>query len=60
MTYYEKEYNEENVNLLIPADQTYITNTEGYYCLYLQKGKYKIVLRDITYKVLSVKDREVN
>ena len=58
--YYENEYNEEMVNVLIPADQTYIMTRDGYYCLYLRKGKYKIVLRDITYKVLSVKDREVN
>ncbi|MEI9807739.1 MAG: hypothetical protein WDO16_07610 [Bacteroidota bacterium] len=57
--YYENEYSEEAVNVLIPADQTYITTKEGYYCLYLRKGKYKIVLRDIGYKVLSVKDREV-
>lgn len=57
--YYENEYSEENISLLIPADQTYITNSEGYYCLYLRKGKYKIVLRDITYKILSTKDREV-
>lgn len=58
--YYQSEYNEEIVNVLIPADQTYLTTREGYYCLYLRKGKYKIVLRDAGYKVLSVKDREVN
>jgi hypothetical protein len=58
--YYENEYGAEIVNAMIPADQTYITSREGYYCLYLRKGKYKIVMRDITYKVLSVKDREVN
>jgi hypothetical protein len=58
--YYNNEYHEEIINVLIPADQTYITTRDGYYCLYLRKGKYKIVLRDITYKVLSVKDREVN
>ncbi len=58
--YYQNEYNEEIQNILIPADQTYIATKEGYYCLYLRKGKYKIVLRDTGYKVLSVKDREVN
>jgi hypothetical protein len=57
--YYEKEYNEGIVNVLIPADQTYIPTREGYYCLYLKKGKYKIVMRDITYKVLSTKDLEI-
>jgi hypothetical protein len=57
--YYENEYHKEMVNVLIPADQTYISNNEGYYCLYLRKGKYKIVIRDIAYKILSTKDREV-
>jgi hypothetical protein len=57
--YYEKEYDTEALNFLVPADQTYITTPEGYYCLYLRKGKYKIVLRDVSYKVLSAKDLEV-
>jgi hypothetical protein len=57
--YYENEYHEETVNVMIPADQTYISNNEGYYCLYLRKGKYKIVMRDIAYKILATKDREV-
>ncbi|HEY6505968.1 MAG TPA: hypothetical protein VIZ28_18465 [Chitinophagaceae bacterium] len=58
--YYENEYYEEILNVLIPADQTYIPTKEGYYCLNLRKGKYKIVMRDVGYQVLSVKDREVN
>jgi hypothetical protein len=58
--YYQNEYDPEILNVLIPADQTYITNREGYYALWLRKGKYKIILRDIAYKILSVKDREVN
>jgi hypothetical protein len=58
--YYQNEYKEELPDVFIPADQTYITNKEGYYCLWLRKGKYKIVLRDIGYKILSVKDKEVN
>lgn len=57
--YYENEYNTDLINILVPADQTYITNREGYYCLYLRKGKYKIVLRDVGYKILSTKDIEV-
>ncbi|MGB3005614.1 MAG: hypothetical protein WBC06_03830 [Chitinophagaceae bacterium] len=57
--YNENEYNAENINLLVPADQTYIANREGYYCLYLKKGKYKIILRDISYKILSTKDFDV-
>lgn len=57
--YYEKEYDADAINFLVPADQTYISNREGYYCLYLNKGKYKIVMRDISYKILSTKDIEV-
>jgi hypothetical protein len=58
--YYESEYDEELINLHIPADQTYVTNRDGYYCLFLRKGKYRIVLRDMSYKILSVKEMEVN
>ena len=57
--YYENEYDADAINFLVPADQTYITNSEGYYCLYLKKGKYKIVMRDISYKIISTKDIEV-
>lgn len=57
--YYDKEYDADAINFLVPADQTYITNRDGYYCLYLKKGKYKIVMRDISYKILSTKDLEV-
>ncbi|MEO7983932.1 MAG: hypothetical protein ABI688_07615 [Bacteroidota bacterium] len=57
--YYENEYNAEQLNFLVPADQTYITNREGYYCLYLRKGKYKIVMRDVSYKILATKELEV-
>ncbi len=57
--YYENEYSADLLNYIIPADQTYITNRDGYYCLYLKKGKYKIVLRDVSYKVLSTKELDV-
>ncbi len=57
--YYENEYSTDLLNYLVPADHTYITNREGYYCLYLKKGKYKIVLRDVSYKVLATKELEV-
>jgi hypothetical protein len=57
--YYENEYSTDLLNYIVPADHTYITNREGYYCLYLRKGKYKIVLRDVSYKVLATKDMEV-
>lgn len=57
--YYENEYSKDNLTYIVPADQTYITNNEGYYCLFLRKGKYKIVLRDVGYKILATKDLEV-
>ncbi len=57
--FYENEYDADVINFLVPADQTYITNREGYYCLYLKPGKYKIVLRDVSYKVLATKELEV-
>jgi hypothetical protein len=57
--YYDSEYQADYLSYLVPADQTYITNHEGYYPLFLRKGKYKIVLRDVTYKILTTKDLEV-
>lgn len=57
--FYENEYQADKLKFLVPADQTYIANSQGYYCLYLRKGKYKIVLRDVAYKILSTKDIEV-
>lgn len=57
--YYEHEYHEGMTRFIVPADQTYSTNRDGYYGLFLKKGKYKIVLRDVSYKILVVKDLEV-
>jgi len=57
--YYENEYHEGLTRFIIPADQTYISNRDGYYGLFLKKGQYKIVLRDVSYKILSIKDMEV-
>jgi hypothetical protein len=57
--YYENEYNEKRLGWIIPADQTYVAAENGYYYLYLHKGKYKLVHRDINYQVLSTKDIEV-
>lgn len=57
--YYEDEYNSQPLGKIIPADQTYITSDYGYYSLYLKPGKYKLVFRDVGYKELNVRDREV-
>jgi hypothetical protein len=58
--YYQSEGVNKDVGLLIPADQTYNAAENGYYYLYLLPGKYKIVYRDIEYKILSVRDAEIN
>ncbi len=57
--YYANEYNAANPNLSVPADQTYIVAPNGLYYLYLQKGKYKVVFRDIAYEILGTKEIEV-
>lgn len=57
--YYAHEYNDTTLNQKIPADQTYIMADNGYYSLYLKKGNYKLVLRDVSYKILAVKDWQV-
>lgn len=54
--YHEEEYREDILGQIIPADQTYIAANNGYYSLYLKPGKYKVVLRDISYRRLAVKD----
>jgi hypothetical protein len=53
--FYDKEYNEKLLGKLVPADQTYITAPDGYYYLYLQKGRYQIAYRDMQYKLLGTK-----
>lgn len=57
--YYEDEYNRQPLGKIIPADQTYVTSDYGYYSLYLKPGKYKLVFRDVAYKELNVRDKEV-
>jgi hypothetical protein len=53
--YYEKEYSEKELGKLIPADQTYVAAPDGFYYLYLQKGHYQLVYRDMQYKILGTK-----
>ncbi len=57
--YYLKESGEKPLAVLVPADQTYIAGEEGYYWLFLQPGKYKLVLRDMDYAILSEKELEL-
>lgn len=58
--YYYSEGVNKDIGIMVPADQTYNAAENGYYYLYLQPGKYKIVYRDIEYKILSVRDAEIN
>lgn len=53
--YYDNEYTEKTEGQSVPADQTYNTGSDGYYYLYLHKGKYQIVFRDKYYKILGTK-----
>ena len=45
---------------VIPADQTYIPNSKGNYLMYLQRGKYIIVFRNMDYKIINTQHIEVN
>lgn len=57
--YYANEYSEKTVGGLVPADQTYIPADDGYYSLFLQKGSYILVYRDIDYDIIATRDWEV-
>lgn len=57
--YYLSECASKSLSILIPADQTYIADRDGYYWLFLYPGKYKLVLRDIDYSILAEKEIEV-
>jgi len=45
---------------LVPADQTYIPGGKKSYLLYLKKGKYTVLFRDIDYHILKSLNLEVN
>lgn len=57
--YYKDETFRNLLPNLIPADQTYLTDRDGYYRLYLQPGKYTLIFRDIHYGVLTERELEV-
>ncbi len=58
--FYQKELNGKGPDEMIPADQTYIPANNENYLLYLRKGKYIIVFRDIEYNILGHLNIEVN
>lgn len=58
--YYLTETKEKNRQVLVPADQTYVTDEDGYYWLFLYPGKYNLVMRDTEYNLLSEKEVDIN
>jgi hypothetical protein len=45
---------------VVPADQTYFSSGKGNYTLYLRRGLYILIFRDIQYKTLYTQHLEVN
>ncbi|HMH31483.1 MAG TPA: hypothetical protein VK543_00545, partial [Puia sp.] len=58
--YYQLESFGAKPPQVIPADQTYIPSKNGNYLLYLKRGKYILIFRDIEYKILNTQHIEVN
>ena len=63
--FFVQAYNKNDVmddmtTKLIPADQTYYKDKDGNFPLYLEKGEYAIVVRDMNYRVLEITKRYVN
>jgi hypothetical protein len=57
--YYSEEIKRKPVAKLIPADQTY-DRDQRYFSLYLNPGRYRIVIRDIENEVIYFEDIIVN
>jgi hypothetical protein len=58
--YYQFESFGNKPGGVIPADQTYIPTGKGNYLLYLKRGKYIILFRDMNYRILNSQHIEVN
>jgi len=58
--YYQYESFGNKPGQVIPADQTYIPTNKNNFLLYLHRGKYIIIFRDMSYKILSTLHIEVN
>lgn len=58
--YYQFESFGNKPGGVIPADQTYIPTGKGNYLLYLKRGKYIVVFRDMNYRILNTQHIEVN
>ncbi|MBS1947671.1 MAG: hypothetical protein JST47_07865 [Bacteroidetes bacterium] len=58
--YYDNETKLGGPEQTVPADQSYLTSNKDSYLLYLRKGKYLIVFRDIAYHLIGKLNIEVN
>ncbi|HWK06694.1 MAG TPA: hypothetical protein VNS58_23830 [Puia sp.] len=60
--YYQDEIagNDNKPWQLVPADQSYIPSGKKSYMLYLKKGKYTVLFRDIDYHIVGTLNTEVN
>jgi hypothetical protein len=58
--YYQFESFGARPGQVVPADQTYFSTGKGYYTLYLRRGLYILIFRDIQYKTLYTQHLEVN
>ncbi len=58
--YYQFESFGAKPGQVVPADQTYFSTGKGYYTLYLRRGLYILIFRDLQYKTLYTQHLEVN
>jgi hypothetical protein len=58
--YYQFESFSNKPGQVVPADQTYIPTSKGSYLLYLRRGKYIVIFRDVQYKAMNTQHIEVN
>jgi hypothetical protein len=58
--YYQYESLTSQPGQVVPADQTYLQTGKGNFSLYLRRGKYILIFRDMLYKTLYTQHIEVN
>jgi len=58
--YYQYESFGTKPGQVVPADQTYFSYGNGTYTLYLRRGLYILIFRDLQYKTLYTQHLEVN
>jgi hypothetical protein len=58
--YYQFESFGSKPGQVVPADQTYFATGKGYYTLFLRRGLYILIFRDMQYKTIYTQHLEVN